>query len=163
MAQQTIETTDTLPQGRTKLNANFTEVYSGLEGKAASTHNHDDRYYTEGEVDTALAAKAALNLTANTQTDDYTLVLSDGSNTYVRMNKGTAVNLTVPPNSSVAFATGCQIPIRAVGAGQVTVVAGVGVTINSPETLKLRKQGSTATLIKVGTNEWDLTGDLEEA
>ena len=95
-------------------------------------------------------------------TDDYTLVAGDRVN-YVRMNKATAVNLTVPPNASVAFALCTEIPIFQKGAGQVTIVAGSGVTINTPETLKLRRQYSTALLTKVGTNEWDLTGDLELA
>lgn len=35
-----------------------TEVDTALSGKAATDHNHDDRYYTESEVDTAFANKA---------------------------------------------------------------------------------------------------------
>ena len=35
------------------------EVDTFLAAKAAASHNHDDRYYTESEVDTFLAAKAA--------------------------------------------------------------------------------------------------------
>ena len=34
------------------------DVEAGLAGKAASDHNHDDRYYTETEVDTKLAEKS---------------------------------------------------------------------------------------------------------
>jgi hypothetical protein len=77
------------------------------------------------------------------------------------MTSATAVNLTVPTNASVAFPVGTIIQIRQAGAGQVTVVASGGVTVNTAETLKLRKQGSTAALVKVDTNAWDLTGDLE--
>ena len=36
-----------------------TEVDTLLVGKAAATHQHDDRYYTETEVDTLLVGKAA--------------------------------------------------------------------------------------------------------
>lgn len=110
------------------------------------------------EVSGALAPAA---LTINTQTDSYTLVLADALPKYVRMNKGTACNLTVPANASVAFPLGTQIVIRNTGAGQVTIVASGGVTINTSQTLKLRAQHSTASLVKVGTNEWDLSGDLE--
>lgn len=106
------------------------------------------------------AAPASLSI--NTQTSSYSLVLADATR-YVRMNLGSANNLTVPLNSSVAFPTGTQIIIRQVGAGQTTIVATGGVTVNTSETMKLRKQGSTATLIKVGTDEWDITGDLEAA
>ena len=80
---------------------------------------------------------------------------------YVRMNVGTANDLTVPANGDVAFPIGTVIQIRQVGAGQTTIVADTGVTINSAETLKLRKQGSSGALIKVDDDEWDLTGDLE--
>ena len=45
----------------------------------------------------------------------------------------------------------------------VTIVAGSGVTINTAETLVLRKQGSAIQLIKVGENVWDLFGDVEAA
>jgi len=96
----------------------------------------------------------------NTQTDSYTLVLGDATK-YVRMNKGTACNLTVPLNSSVAFPVGTQILIRQVGAGQVTVVATGGVTITTSQTLLLRAQHSSASLVKVDTDTWELAGDLE--
>lgn len=104
---------------------------------------------------------ATIPLTINTKTSSYTLVLGDGVNTYIRMNVGSANNLTVPPNSSVAFPIGTQIPIRQTGAGQTTIVQGSGVVISTAETLLLRKQGSTASLIKTGTNAWDLAGDLQ--
>jgi hypothetical protein len=34
------------------------EVDTALAGKSATSHTHDDRYYTEAEVDTALALKS---------------------------------------------------------------------------------------------------------
>ena len=98
----------------------------------------------------------------NTQVDNYTLVLADATK-YVRMNKGTAVELEVPPNTAVAFPIGTQILIRQVGAGQVTIAAGVGVTITTSQTLLLRAQHSSASLIKVDTDTWELAGDLEAA
>ena len=94
----------------------------------------------------------------STQTSNYTLALTDD---YVRMNSASAVNVTVPPNSSVAFPVGKQITVVAVGAGQVTIVAGSGVSILTNETLKVRKQGSAVTLTKVSTNGWELAGDVE--
>lgn len=105
-----------------------------------------------------------INLAINTQTDNYSLVLTD-SGKYIRMNKSTAVNLTVQDNSDVAFPVGTQIVVRQVGAGQVTLVEDTAVTINIPtgKTLLLRGQGSTVSLIKVATDEWDCTGDLEDA
>ena len=99
-------------------------------------------------------------VTTNTQTDSYTLVLADAGK-MVEMNKATANNLTVPPNSSVAFPIGTQILIAQYGAGQTTVVAGSGVTIRSASgQLKMTGQYSAASLTKRGTNEWYLFGDL---
>jgi len=108
-----------------------------------------------------LSAASAL-LSINTQTASYTLVIGDAAK-YVRMNVETANDLTVPPSSSVSFAVGTQVHIRQAGAGKTTVVAGSGVTITTPETLKLRKQHATATLVNVATDTWELMGDLEAA
>lgn len=99
-------------------------------------------------------------ITTNRQTDSYTLVIGD-KNKLVEMNKATANNLTVPPNSDVAFETGTQILISQYGAGQTTVVAGTGVTIRSASgNLKLTGQYSGATLVKIAENEWYLFGDI---
>lgn len=38
--------------------ANVTGLQTALDGKAASTHTHDDRYYTESEINTKLSGKA---------------------------------------------------------------------------------------------------------
>lgn len=89
----------------------------------------------------------------------YTLSLSDAGK-YIRVNSASNISLTVPLNATAAFPTGTVIQVRQVGAGQVTIVATGGVTLNSAETLKLRKAGSTVSLIKVATDEWDVTGDL---
>jgi len=79
------------------------------------------------------------------------------------MDNASPNTVTVPSNSSVAFVVGTQITVRQAGAGQTTIAAGTGVTINTPETLALKGQHSAATLIKVAADEWDLTGDLETA
>jgi hypothetical protein len=100
-----------------------------------------------------------INLVTSAQTASYTLVLSDSSD-LVEMSNASANNLTVPLNSSVAFPVGTQIHILQTGAGQTTVVATGGVTINASPGLKLRAQWSAATLIKRATDTWVLVGDL---
>jgi uncharacterized repeat protein (TIGR02059 family) len=91
----------------------------------------------------------------NTQTGSYTLVLADEGKV-VRMNVAGANNLTVPPNSSVAFAIGTQIVVRQAGAGLTSLVAGSGdVNLNSPS-LELNGQNTAAVLHKVATNTWDV-------
>lgn len=92
--------------------------------------------------------------------DDATLSLDDAKG-YVRVSKETAVTLTVPTDASVAIPVRTQIGVIAAGLGKLSIMEAPGVTVNTPETRVLRKQFSSATLTKVGTNEWDLIGDLE--
>jgi len=99
-------------------------------------------------------------LVTNTQAASYTVVLTD-KDKLVEVSNAAANTLTVPPNSSVAFPIGSQIIILQTGAGQTTITAGAGVTINATPGLKLRAQWSSATLIKRATNTWVAIGDLQ--
>ena len=109
--------------------------------------------------DYALAADLTV-IDANVQTASYTLVIGDAGRA-IEMDVATANDLTVPPNSSVAFPTGTVVEVCQVGAGQTTIVAGSGVTINTPETLVLSGQWSTVSLRKRGSDVWVLSGDVE--
>ena len=98
-------------------------------------------------------------LATNAQTASYTLVLADKGK-LVEMNVASANTLTVPLNATVAWPVGSSIDILQMGAGQTTIVATAGVTINSTPGLKIRTQYASATLIKRATNTWILIGDL---
>lgn len=87
-----------------------------------------------------------------------TLSLSD-ANSIVRCTSASAVTVTVPASSSVAFAVGTTILVRQAGAGQVTLVPASGVTLNTSTTLKTRKQHATIALTKIGADEWDVAGE----
>ena len=93
----------------------------------------------------------------------YTLVLADRGQ-FIRVgdetNNTSANGITIPPNSSVAFPIGCQVQIACMG-GEITMIAGSGVTLRYTPGLKLRAQFSTCTCIKIATDEWVLVGDLE--
>ena len=100
---------------------------------------------------------------ANVQTGTaYTSVLSDAFKT-VYMDNEEPNTLTVPSDSAFPFPDNTRIDIGQDGEGQTTLVAGSGVIIRSPETLKLRKQWSKASLIRRAVNIWDLIGDLEHS
>lgn len=117
---------------------------------------------TGATTDQDLSGLVTKAVPINAQTGTaYTLVLTDASK-YITATNGSAVTLTIPTNSSVAFPVGTQILLKQGGAGQVTV-AGAGVTINTSQTLLLRAQHSGASLVKTGTDTWDLFGDLEAA
>jgi len=104
-----------------------------------------------------------LTQSINAQTGTtYTTVLSDAAQ-LVTFNNASAITLTIPPNSSVAYAIGTRIDFIQIGSGQVTVAGGTGVTVNATPTLKFRAQHSAASCIKIATNTWQLVGDLAES
>ena len=113
------------------------------------------------EVDliNSLAAKAPLVVEINSQTQSYTLALSDQFK-QVEVLNASANTVTVPPDSSVNFPVGTTIVVVQTGAGQTTIAAGSGVTINSTPGLKLRSQWSVAVLTKRLSNTWLASGDL---
>jgi len=84
----------------------------------------------------------------------YTLVLGDAFKT-VSLDNASAVAVTVPLNSSVAFSTSDRVDFINEGAGQVTVSGASGVTINDTNAGSFTiDQYGGATLIKVGTDAW---------
>ena len=105
-------------------------------------------------------ALATAMIAINAQIATYTAVLTDDGK-LVTMSNASANNFTVPPNSSVAFGVGTQLNIAQLGAGQTTIVAGAGVTLNSEGTkLKLKGQYAVATCVKTDTNTWFVVGNL---
>jgi hypothetical protein len=135
-----------------------TDAQLTVIGNTSGTNTGDNA--TNSQYSGLDAAKTNKLITTNRQTASYTLVLSDADK-LVEMNVGSANNLTVPLNSSVAFPTGTQILLAQYGAGQTTIVATSGVTVRSNGgKLKLNVQYSGATLIKIGTDEWYLFGDI---
>jgi hypothetical protein len=89
----------------------------------------------------------------------YTLVLSDAGK-LVRCSNSSAIAVTVPTNSSVAYPTGTTITIEQQGAGQITVSGDSGVTVNAYGGTKTMGQYAMVQIIKVGTDTWTLTGGV---
>lgn len=130
-----------------------------LVGKA-TTDTLTNKTLTSPILNTPTINDARQNLTLNAQTGTtYTLVLTDNGR-LVTLNNAAAITVTVPLNSSVAFATGAIINLQQIGAGQVTVAGASGVTVNGTGT-KTRAQWSAASLIKTATDTWTLVGDIE--
>lgn len=90
----------------------------------------------------------------------YTLALTDVAKV-VTLDNASAITLTVPPESSVAWPAGSTIVLVALGAGVVTVTAGAGVTINSAgSAVDIGAQYGAVTLTKYATDTWLLIGNL---
>ena len=115
-----------------------------------------DTILTAAEMNAVATAMIAINA----QIVSYTAVLTDDGK-IITMSNASANNFTVPPNSSVAFGIGTQLNIAQLGAGQTTIVAGSGVTLNSAGAkLKLNAQYAVATCVKTDTNTWFVVGNL---
>lgn len=90
----------------------------------------------------------------------YAFALTD-ANAIVESTSATAVNFTVPPHSSVPLPVGTIIEVFQDGAGQVTIVAGAGVTLRSNGGhVKTSAQYATVGLRQRAQDEWVLSGDL---
>jgi len=94
------------------------------------------------------------------KTASYAAVAGDftGMNT-IKMNVATSNTLTIPSGLVVTE----PLMVIQTGLGQTTIAAGVGVTIHTSETTKLRAQYSAVSLIPDGTDTYILVGDLELA
>lgn len=109
----------------------------------------------------ATASATASKLTPETVAGTtYTLDIGDVSK-ILECTNGSAITVTIPPNSSVAFDTGAQVAICQAGAGQVTIAAGVGVTLKSKYSrVKSEAQEAIIYAVKVAADTWRLAGDL---
>jgi len=113
---------------------------------------------TAAEMDT-LNAAAGWNMDRSTQTGTtYTLVAGDVGE-YVTLNNASAITLTVP---DAVFSAGDQVNLVQLGAGQVTIAAGSGVTLRSEGSkLKMKGQYAVATLLFLSASEAVVLGNLE--
>lgn len=132
----------------------FIDLKGGTTGQVLSKASGTDLDFTWTEQD-----DTTLSFNAQTGTT-YTLVASDSAK-LVTLSNASGITLTVPPS---VFSTGNQINIQAIGAGQVTLAQGSGVTITSTGATssapKLRVQYSAATIICTGSNTFTVIGDL---
>jgi hypothetical protein len=87
---------------------------------------------TTGDVLSASMYNGLVAYTINEQTGtSYTPVLADQYQVLITRSNASASTLTIPLNSSVAFATGTVITVLNKGAGMVTISGAGGVTVTS--------------------------------
>jgi len=112
-----------------------------------------------GATSGTVTLRLKLEFDAETGTT-YTL-LAANLNQLVTLNNASAITLTVPPS---VFSAGDVINIAQIGAGQVTLSQGAGVTINSTGATatapKLRARYSAASIICTASNTFLVVGDI---
>lgn len=94
-----------------------------------------------------------------------TFVLADARNKLIRYSGTSAVAVTIPLNSSVAFATGSVINLIKTGAtGTITISGAGGVTVTSAAATSasptITGQWKAASCIKVATDTWYVIGGI---
>lgn len=93
----------------------------------------------------------------NPQSASYTFVITDADSKLTQATSASATNFIIPPNASVAFPIGSELPLVWDGTGQPSFVAGAGVTINSSSgDLTVPSRYSVAVAVKAATNTWYL-------
>jgi hypothetical protein len=143
------------------------QVNALLTGAPAALNTLDELAAALGDdanfastVTTNLGLKVDSLTPISQKTASYTLSSLTERDDLIEMGSATALTLTIPPASAVDYPIGTSIDILQTGAGQVTVAAGAGVTVNATPGLKLRTTWSSATLFKRAANTWVVFGDL---
>jgi len=103
---------------------------------------------------TIIQKTEAYTLSALTERDDLIEVSHTG---------GSAVDITIPADSTLNFPIGTAIDVLRTNTGGVRIVGAGGVTVNATPGAFLRAQWSSATLFKRAANTWVLIGDLATA
>ncbi len=115
-------------------------------------------YQSSGNGQITRSPTGAVNL--NSQSAGYTFTLAD-IGAVVEGTSGSGQTYTIPTNATSAFPIGTVIGIFQAGAGQITIAAAGGVTLQSDGALvKTAAQFATVGLRKRATNTWCLSGDL---
>ena len=145
---------------------NSVEVYDGSNwvsigssGDITGITTGTDSGLSGGVTSGTATLRLKLEFDAETGTT-YTLVAGN-LNQLVTLNNASPISLTVPPS---VFSAGDVINIAQIGAGQVTLAQGAGVTINSTGATatapKLRARYSAASIICTASNTFLVVGDI---
>lgn len=138
-----------------------TYLQAGDDADALGSGAATDRSVLTADGSGGSAWRSASNMPLEVEAGSaYTPVLADAGKVK-QIDNAAAATVTLPPNSSVAFAAGDWIAFSQGGAGTVSFAAGAGVTIRSAGSLTdLSGQWATATAYYMGSDVWLLSGNL---
>lgn len=104
---------------------------------------------------TGAKSAEATGITQVTKTSNYTLQSSD-ADYVIQFDTQSPVTLTVP--QYVGF-VGMNVEVCQIGSGQVRIVGGGGVVVDSSASLTTRTRYSTLSLRKRSNSRWLVSGD----
>jgi hypothetical protein len=107
-----------------------------------------------------ILANSLVSVNAQTGTT-YTIGTADVGK-LVTLGNAAAETITIPANSSVAFAIGDQVNFMNLSTGTATFVAsGTAVIRSAGNKLKLTEQYAVCTVLKIDTDAWVMVGNLK--
>lgn len=161
VTQAKSELVETAPETLDTIN----ELAAALDNDAAfatTINNLIGQKADASAVSTALSAKADATLGFVSVNTNHTLSIGTDDSKILNCNSVSAITITIPLNVTDPFPVGTEIGIVRLGAGTVTIVGTVGVTVRSVDNKnKIKGQYSSAALLKIATDEWVLAGSLE--
>lgn len=142
----------------------YWRLYSVVAGASSVTSYTDARRMGEfqGSGGSGATGSSYAPVTSNAGTA-ITLTLTDAGD-YLRTTSGTAVTITIPPQSSVAWSADTEINIEQAGDGAVTIQGDAGVTLNKMSTVTgvIAGKYGVVTLKRTSEDTWTLFGSLAE-
>lgn len=89
----------------------------------------------------------------------YTVAAGDVGKLVTQSN-ASPITTTLPADTDASIPVGSWVEVYQLGAGQITVTAGAGATLNASPTGKTRAQYSRLFAQKIAANTWALSGDV---
>jgi len=146
--------------GITRLAVENARVWVTLPFEVGADPVNPLQVVTKQYGDANYAAKRQ-TIAASSAATAYTITLADENQTR-EFTAATAITISVPTNATLALPVGYRTDFLQTGAGKITVAAvtpGTTTIVATPSAV-LRAPGSMASLIKLATDRWILTGDL---
>ena len=145
-------------------------VLDGITSSTAELNLLDGVTATTTELNYVDGVTSAIQTQLNAKTPElYTFTTDSGTSRTLALvdnfaslsfTSSSAITVTVPANSAVAFPIGSYVELYQFGTAQITVTQSAGVTVNATDSQKKsRVRYSSMTLIKIATDEWLLVGD----
>lgn len=129
---------------------------TGNEGKFLTTDGANVSWVNQNDLLMTIVDDASPSRDA--------LIEEGNGKTLIRMTYDYPCEVIIRGTSEGFFwPLGSVLLVSWAGNGQVSIVAGTGVTINTPETLSIRRKFGKVSIINVATDIWDIEGNLDPA
>jgi len=112
------------------------------------------------EINTVASTEGLKYVISTVTKADYTFVLGDAGKLVIHKQTKSAASWVIPLNTTVAYEEGTKITIHN-SSTQLCVIDSSAVTLQSLNSYDTISLYGTAELIKIGTDTWLLTGDIE--